>query len=66
MGKKRSKIQKYQKKIRHEDQSGGGFKKNPFYEEGIKQLLDSQKQNCYITHCFEENNDKHTVTWNQN
>ena len=42
------------------------FKKNPFYEEGIKQLLDSQKQNCYITHCFEENNDKHTVTRNQN
>ena len=42
------------------------FKKKSFYEEGIKQLLDSQKQNCYITHCFEENNDKHTVTRNQN
>ena len=32
----------------------------------IKVITKTECNNCFIIHCFEENNDKHTVTRNPN
>ena len=28
-------------------------------------ITKTESNNCFITHCFEMNNDKHTVAWNR-
>ena len=38
---------------------------NTYRDLDYSDITKTESNNCFITHCFEMNNDKHTVAWNR-